>query len=101
MAKTSSIYRNKKRQKMVAQMADKRAALKAIAKDPKVAQEDRFLARVKLAEMPRNSSKVRIRNRCEVTGRPRGVHSRFKVCRIILRDLASRGQIPGMVKSSW
>ena len=67
----------------------------------KVPQEDRFLARLKLAEMPRNSSKVRIRNRCEVTGRSRGVESRFKMCRIILRDLASRGQIPGMVKSSW
>jgi small subunit ribosomal protein S14 len=101
MAKTSSIYRNKKRQKMVAQMAEKRAKLKAIAKDKTVSPEDRFLARLKLAELPRNSSKVRIRNRCVVTGRSRGVESRFQMCRIVLRDLASRGQIPGMVKSSW
>ncbi|MBM3506458.1 MAG: 30S ribosomal protein S14 [Alphaproteobacteria bacterium] len=101
MAKTSSIYRNKKRQKMAAQFAEKRAKLKAIAKDKTVPQEDRFLARLKLAELPRNSSKVRIRNRCAVTGRSRGVESRFQMCRIVLRDLASRGQIPGMVKSSW
>lgn len=101
MAKTSSIERNKKRQRMVAKMAGKRAKLKAVTKDPNLAQEDRFLAHVQLAEMPRNSSRTRIRNRCAVTGRPRGVESRFKLCRIILRDLASRGLIPGMTKSSW
>lgn len=101
MAKTSSVEREKKRRKMVAQYAAKRAALKAIAKDPNLAQEDRFTARLKLAELPRNSSKTRLHNRCLVTGRSRGVESRFKMCRIILRDLASRGQIPGMVKSSW
>jgi len=101
MAKTSSIERNNKRKRMVAKFADKRAKLKAMAKDPNLAQEDRYLARMKLAELPRNSSKTRIRNRCELTGRPRGVESTFKLSRIALRDLASRGQIPGMIKSSW
>jgi len=101
MAKTSSINRNKKRVKMAKQFAGKRAELKAIASDKKLPPEDRFLARLKLAELPRNSSKTRIRNRCELTGRPRGFESRFKLSRIMLRELASKGQIPGMVKSSW
>jgi small subunit ribosomal protein S14 len=101
MAKTSSIERNNKRQKMVAQYAAKRAALKAVAKDKTVAQEDRFQAHLKLAELPRNSSKTRIRNRCKLTGRSRGYHARFKLSRIMLRELASKGQIPGMTKSSW
>ena len=101
MAKTSSVEREKKRQRMVAHFAEKRKALKAIAKDTTLAQEDRFTARLRLAEMPRNSSKARLHNRCIVTGRARGVESRFKICRIVLRDLASRGLIPGMVKSSW
>ncbi len=101
MAKTSSINRNKKRIKMVKQFAAKRATLKDIAGDKKLPQEDRFLARLKLAELPRNSSKTRIRNRCELTGRSRGYESRFKLSRIMLRELASKGQIPGMTKSSW
>ena len=101
MAKTSSIERNNKRKRMVAKFAAKRAKLKALANDQKATQEDRFTAQMKLAELPRNSSKTRIRNRCEITGRPRGVESAFKISRIALRELASRGQIPGMTKSSW
>ena len=101
MAKTSSVEKNKRREKLAQRFAAKRARLKAIADDKKVDQEERFAARLKLAELPRNSSKTRIRNRCELTGRPRGVYRKFKMCRIVLRDLASSGQIPGMVKSSW
>ncbi len=101
MAKTSSVQRNNKRKRMVAKYAVKRAALKALANDPKATQEDRFTAQMKLAELPRNSSKTRIRNRCELTGRPRGYESAFRLSRIALRELASRGQIPGMTKSSW
>lgn len=101
MAKTSAIERNKKRMRMVKKYALKRAALKAIAKDTAVSPEDRFTARLKLAQLPRNSSPVRIRMRCDLSGRPRGNYRKFKLSRIALRDLASRGQIPGMVKSSW
>jgi len=101
MAKTSSIERNKKRMRMAKQYAERRARLKAIADDRDRPAEERFNARLKLAEVPRNSAPVRIRNRCELTGRPRGVYRKFKMCRIVLRDLASSGQIPGMVKSSW
>jgi len=101
MAKTSSVEKNKRRMKMAKQFADKRARLKAIAKDPSVSPEDQFAARLKLAELPRNSSKVRIRNRCEMTGRPRAYYRKFKLSRVTLRDLASNGQIPGMTKSSW
>jgi small subunit ribosomal protein S14 len=101
MAKTSAIERNKKREKMVKRYAGRRERLKAIADDRSKPAEERFNARLKLAEMPRNSSPVRIRNRCALTGRPRGVYRKFKMCRIVLRDLASSGQIPGMVKSSW
>lgn len=101
MAKTSSIEKNRKRMKLVKRMAPKRARLKAIADDRSLPPEDRFAARLKLAEMPRNSSIVRIRNRCELSGRPRGYYRKFKLSRIALRDLASAGQIPGMVKSSW
>jgi small subunit ribosomal protein S14 len=101
MAKTSAIYRNKKRRKMVAQYADRRAALKNIASDESVSMEERFQAQLKLAELPRNSSKVRIRNRCEVTGRPRAYYRKLGVSRIALRDLGSAGMIPGLVKSSW
>ena len=81
--------------------AARRATLKAMAKDRTLTQEERFEARLKLAELPRNSSATRIRNRCELTGRPRGYESAFRISRIALRDLASRGQIPGMIKSSW
>lgn len=101
MAKTSAIQKNKRRERMVKQYANKRAALKAIAKDPALTPEEQFAARLKLAEMPRNSSKTRIRNRCEMTGRPRAFYRKFKLSRITLRDLASNGQIPGMTKSSW
>ena len=101
MAKTSAIHRNKKRRKMVAQYAERRAELKKQARDESLAMEDRFQAQLKLAELPRNSSKVRIRNRCEITGRPRGFYRKLKICRNQLRELASQGRIPGMVKSSW
>jgi small subunit ribosomal protein S14 len=101
MAKKSSIEKNKRRTRLAAQYAAKRARLKAIANDKNLPQEDRFAARLKLAELPRNSAPSRIRNRCELTGRPRGTYRKFKLSRIALRDLASVGQIPGMVKSSW
>jgi small subunit ribosomal protein S14 len=101
MAKTSAIERNNKRRRMSAQQASKRKRLKAIANDMKKPAEERFAARLKLAEMPRNGAPVRIRNRCELTGRPRGVYRKIKMCRHKLRDLASQGRIPGMVKSSW
>ncbi len=101
MAKKSAVERNLKRRRLVEQYAGKRTELKAIAKDDSLPQEDRFAARLKLAELPRNSSETRVRNRCELTGRPRGVYRKLKLSRIGLRDLASAGQIPGMVKSSW
>ena len=101
MAKKSMIERQKKRQRMVAQYADRRAALKAVAEDDQRPMDERFRARLKLAKLPRNSSATRLRNRCEVTGRPRSYYRKLKMSRIALRDLASFGQIPGMVKSSW
>jgi small subunit ribosomal protein S14 len=101
MAKKSSIEKNKRRMKLSKQYAAKRARLKAIANDTDLPDEDRFAARLKLAEMPRNSSPGRVRLRCELTGRPRGNYRKFKLSRIALRELASTGQIPGMVKSSW
>ncbi len=101
MAKTSIVERDKKRERMVRRYRAKRAALTAIAKDLSLSPEERMKAVIKLSEMPRNSSRVRLHNRCELTGRPRGVYRKFKLCRIKLRDLASDGQIPGMVKSSW
>ncbi len=101
MAKTSSVNKNQRRAKMVKRLAPKRAHLKAIAEDRSLPPEERFAARLKLSELPRNSSAVRIRNRCELTGRPRGYYRKFRLSRIALRELASSGQIPGMVKSSW
>jgi small subunit ribosomal protein S14 len=101
MAKTSSIDKNRKRTALVKRLAPKRARLKAIAEDKSLAPEERFNARLKLAEMPRNSSSTRIRNRCELTGRPRAYYRKFKLSRLAFRDLASQGQIPGVVKSSW
>jgi len=101
MAKKSAIDKNRKRQKLVSQLAAKRARLKAIADDRSLPVEDRFSARLKLAEMPRNSSATRVHNRCELTGRPKAYYRRFKISRIALRELASKGQIPGMVKASW
>jgi small subunit ribosomal protein S14 len=101
MAKTSQINRNKKREKMVAKFAAKRAALKTKAEDMSVAPEDRFAARLKLAKLPRNSSKTRIHHRCEFSGRAKGYYRKVKLSRIALRDLANFGQIPGMTKASW
>ena len=101
MAKTSSVEKNKRRMKLARRFQAKRARLKAIADDMNVDQEERFAARLKLAELPRNSSAGRIRNRCEITGRPRGFYRKLKVSRIALRDLGARGLIPGLVKSSW
>ncbi len=101
MAKKSSVEKNKRRERLAKQFAGKRARLKAAAADESLSAEERFEARIKLAELPRNSSPTRIRLRCELTGRPRGNYRKFKLCRIKLRELASVGQIPGMVKSSW
>jgi len=101
MAKISSVERNKKRERMAQQFANRRAKLKATANDRETSPEERFEASLKLAQLPRNSSKTRVRLRCEVTGRSRGNYRKFKLCRITLRELASQGQIPGMVKSSW
>ena len=101
MAKKSAVNRNEMVKALVKQYAAKRNALKKIANDDSLPLEDRFEARLKLAEMPRNSSATRIRNRCVVTGRPRAFYRKLKMSRIALRDLASIGQIPGMTKSSW
>ena len=101
MAKVSMINREKKRQALVAKYAAKRAALKATAKDDALSREERFKATLALAKLPRNSSASRLHNRCEVTGRPRAYYRKLRMSRIALRDLASAGQIPGMVKSSW
>ena len=101
MAKKSSIEKNERRIKMARQKAAKRARLKTLARDRSAPPEERFAAQLKLAEMPRNSSPTRARNRCAMTGRPRGFYRKFKLSRISLRMLASAGQIPGMVKSSW
>lgn len=101
MAKKSAIERNKKRIRLANKFAAKRAALKAAAKDQSLSPEERFNARIKLAELPRNSAPVRQRLRCKISGRPRGNYRKFQISRIALRELASTGQIPGMVKSSW
>ncbi|MEL6373775.1 MAG: 30S ribosomal protein S14 [Pseudomonadota bacterium] len=101
MAKKSAIENNKRKRKLHDQYAERRAALRAISKDQSKSTEERFAARMKLAQLPRNSAKVRIRNRCEVTGRPRGYYRKLHMCRNQLRELASKGLIPGMVKSSW
>ena len=101
MAKTSSIQRNLKRIRLVKKFLKKRENLKKIIKNKKLPLEERFAAQLKLAKIPRNSAKIRIRNRCEITGRPRGVYRKLKISRIALRDLASNGKIPGMTKSSW
>src|SRR5580692_10233026 len=101
MAKTSSIEKNNRRRKMAKRFAGKRARLKAIAYDKGLPLEERFEAQLKLAQLPRNSSATRIRNRCEVTGRSRAYYRKLKMSRIALRDLSSKGLIPGLVKSSW
>jgi small subunit ribosomal protein S14 len=101
MAKKSSIEKNKHRIKLTKQFAARRKRLKAIATDGSLDMEERFAARLKLAELPRNSAPSRIRNRCEVTGRPRAFIGKMKMSRIAVRELGSRGLIPGLVKSSW
>ncbi|MEM8972123.1 MAG: 30S ribosomal protein S14 [Pseudomonadota bacterium] len=101
MAKVGSTEKNNRRRKLTEQYANKRAALKAIIMDRSKPMEERFAAQLKLAEMPRNGAKNRIRNRCEITGRPRGFYRKLQICRNQLRELASQGRIPGMVKSSW
>lgn len=101
MAKKSAIEKNKRRARMSKKFASKRARLKAIASNRDLPAEERFDARLKLAELPRNSAPNRIRNRCELSGRPRAYYRKFKMSRIALRDLASSGHIPGMVKASW
>ena len=101
MAKVSMIEREKKRAALVAKYANKRAKLKEIAENNDLPMEERFKARLKLAKLPRNASATRLHNRCEVSGRPRAYYRKLRMSRIALRDLASMGQIPGMVKSSW
>ena len=101
MAKKSAIERNKKRIRLSAKFAAKRTALKTAAKDQSLSPEERFNARINLAELPRNSAPVRQRLRCKISGRPRGNYRKFQISRIALRELASTGQIPGVVKSSW
>ena len=101
MAKTSAIERNKKRERLVKQYRARREALKAKIHDRSLSEEERFNAVLKLAELPRNSSATRVHSRCELTGRPRGNYRKFNLSRVVLRDLAASGQIPGMVKSSW
>ncbi|MBU0781064.1 MULTISPECIES: 30S ribosomal protein S14 [Loktanella] len=101
MAKKSMIEREKKREKLVAQYAEKRAALKAIINDQEKPVEERFKATMALAKLPRNSSAVRLHNRCQLTGRPHAYYRKLKISRIALRNLGSNGEIPGMVKSSW
>jgi small subunit ribosomal protein S14 len=101
MAKKSAIEKNNRRKKLAERFAAKRARLKAEAVDQNLDDQQRFAARLKLAEMPRNSSPTRIRNRCEVTGRPRGYYRKLKMSRIALREMGNDGKVPGMVKSSW
>ena len=101
MAKKSSIEKNNRRTKLAKKYRGRRERLLAIANDEKKPMEERFTARLKLAELPRNSSRTRIRNRCEVSGRPRATYRKLKLSRIAVRDLGSRGLIPGLVKSSW
>ena len=101
MAKKSATEKNARRQRLAGKFANKRAELKAIVMDRSLEPEERFAAQLKLAELPRNGAAVRVRNRCEVSGRPRGYYRKFKMSRIALRELGSLGRIPGLVKSSW
>ena len=101
MAQKSSVEKNNRRKALVARFAEKRKGLLAIANNESLEMEERFEARLKLAELPRNSSAVRIRNRCEMTGRPRAVYRKMGISRVALRELGNRGLIPGLVKSSW
>jgi small subunit ribosomal protein S14 len=101
MAKLSSVNKNERRKKLVVQYAAKFAALKAQAADKSLDDGDRLMARLKMAELPRNANPTRVRNRCATTGRPRGYYRKFGLCRIELRDLANKGMIPGVTNSSW
>ena len=101
MAKTSAVEKNKRRMRLAKQYAEKRAKLKADTADQTLSDQERFAARLKLAELPRNSSPTRVRNRCELTGRPRGYYRKLKMSRIALREMGNSGKVPGMVKSSW
>jgi small subunit ribosomal protein S14 len=101
MAKLSSINKNERRKKMVKQYAPKLAKLKAMANDKSLDETERLIARLKMAELPRNANPTRIRNRCEITGRPRAYYRKFRLARVMLRDLANKGLIPGLTKSSW
>ena len=101
MAKLSRINREKKRETLVAKFAAKRAALNAVISDQSISEEERYEARLKLQQLPRNANPTRLRNRCQITGRPRGVYSRFGLGRSKLRDAAMNGEIPGLVKASW
>ncbi len=101
MAKLSSVNKNERRKKLVKKYANRYAKLKAVADDQSADDSDRLMARLKLAEIPRNGNPTRVRNRCATTGRPRGYYRKFGLCRIELRDLANKGMIPGVTKSSW
>lgn len=101
MAKKSAIEKNEKRRRLVAKYAGRRAALRAAAKDASLPPEERFKARLKLNELPKNGAATRVRNRCSVSGRPRGFYRKFGISRIALRELGSKGHLPGVVKSSW
>lgn len=101
MAKLSSINKNERRKKLVKKYAGRYARLKAIANDESKDETERLIARLKLAEVPRNGNPTRVRNRCELTGRPRAYYRKFRLCRVQLRDLANKGLIPGVTKSSW
>ena len=101
MAKKSSVEKNNRRRRMAKKFANRRAKLKAIAQDKQLPMEERFAATLQLAELPRNSSRTRVRNRCELSGRPRGYYRKHRLSRIALRELGSKGLIPGLVKSSW
>ena len=101
MAKLSSINKNEKRKALAKKYAGRYARLKAIANDESVDETERLIARLKMAEVPRNANPTRIRNRCELTGRPRAYYRKFRLCRVQLRDLANKGLIPGVTKSSW
>lgn len=101
MAKLSSINKNERRKKLVKKYAGRYARLKAIANDESKDETERLIARLKLAEIPRNGNPTRVRNRCELTGRPRGYYRKFRLARVMLRDLANKGLIPGVTKSSW
>lgn len=101
MSKTSSVYRNLKREKMAEKYADRRLKLKKVAMDKNASPEERFQATLKLAALPRNSAKIRVRNRCKLTGRSRSYYRKFGLSRVELRNMASFGEIPGLVKSSW